>query len=79
MYNLTSRPGIASAIVSFWVAFYYNTIIGWCLYYLVQSFRSPLPWAACPTTQIGNTTVPVEECKVDITLISFIFFRGLVV
>ncbi|WAR13329.1 S6A18-like protein [Mya arenaria] len=57
--------GIASAIVSFWVAFYYNTIIGWCLYYLVQSFRSPLPWAACPTTQTGNVTAPVMECELS--------------
>ena len=59
--------GIASSFVSFWVAFYYNTIIAWCLYYLVQSFMSPLPWAECPTQLTGlhgNVTTVVEECKV---------------
>ncbi|XP_052060757.1 sodium-dependent neutral amino acid transporter B(0)AT3-like [Mytilus californianus] len=40
--------GIACCFVSFWVALYYNTIIAWCLYYLVLSFRATLPWAACP-------------------------------
>lgn len=48
--------GIASAMVSFWVGLYYNTIISWCLYYLVYSFRSTLPWSECP----GN----VSECTV---------------
>lgn len=28
--------GISSAIVSFNVALYYNTIIAWCLFYFVQ-------------------------------------------
>lgn len=28
--------GIASAVVSFNVALYYNTIIAWCLFYFVQ-------------------------------------------
>ncbi|XP_048736323.1 sodium-dependent neutral amino acid transporter B(0)AT3-like isoform X2 [Ostrea edulis] len=46
--------GIASAMVSFWVSLYYNTIIAWCLYYLVNSFRSSLPWAECPNN--------VSEC-----------------
>ncbi|XP_060579195.1 sodium-dependent neutral amino acid transporter B(0)AT3-like [Ruditapes philippinarum] len=57
--------GIASAIVSFWVGFYYNTIIAWCLYYLVQSFMSPLPWAECPTRTVGNVTVVEEECQIS--------------
>lgn len=39
--------GIASCIVTFFVALYYNVIITWCFYYLfnsleVSSFRSPL-------------------------------------
>ena len=31
--------GIASTVVSFNVALYYNTIIAWCLYYLFQVGR----------------------------------------
>jgi solute carrier family 6 amino acid/orphan transporter-like 15/16/17/18/20 len=36
--------GIASTVVSFNVALYYNTIIAWCLYYLFQVlFLIPVP------------------------------------
>ncbi len=31
--------GIASAVVSLNVALYYNTVIAWCLYYLVKVSR----------------------------------------
>ncbi|OXA63882.1 sodium- and chloride-dependent transporter XTRP3 isoform X2 [Folsomia candida] len=54
--------GIASTIVAFLVGLYYNVIITWCFFFLFQSFRSPLPWASCPTVEIGNVTVPVPEC-----------------
>ena len=57
--------GIASAMVSFWVSLYYNTIIAWCLFYLVRSFSSSLPWAECPTEMIGNQTTIVKECDVS--------------
>ena len=56
--------GIASCLVSFWVALYYNTVIAWCLFYLVQSFRIPLPWVECPSEVINNISVPVQECEV---------------
>ncbi|XP_060820670.1 sodium- and chloride-dependent transporter XTRP3 isoform X1 [Bombus pascuorum] len=57
--------GIASCIVTFFVALYYNVIITWCFYYLFNSleavtikFNEPLPWARCP--EVDNK--PVEEC-----------------
>ncbi|XP_068973830.1 sodium- and chloride-dependent transporter XTRP3 isoform X1 [Bombus flavifrons] len=57
--------GIASCIVTFFVALYYNVIITWCFYYLFNSleavtikFNEPLPWAKCP--EVDNK--PVEEC-----------------
>ncbi|XP_033754955.1 sodium- and chloride-dependent transporter XTRP3-like [Pecten maximus] len=58
--------GIASCFVSFWVALYYNTIIAWCIYYLVQSFRDPLPWAQCPEVPdsvLGSKVV--TECEMS--------------
>ena len=59
-------PGLASAVVSFNVALYYNTIIAWCLYYFAQSFGSPLPWAECPHPASANgTSVIVPECQVS--------------
>ncbi|XP_014608769.1 PREDICTED: sodium-dependent neutral amino acid transporter B(0)AT3 isoform X1 [Polistes canadensis] len=57
--------GIASCIVTFFVALYYNVIITWCFFYLFNSleavtinFGAPLPWAKCP--EINEK--PVEEC-----------------
>lgn len=55
--------GISSAFVSYIVALYYNTIIAWCLIYLLHSFESPLPWAKCPTRLYTNFTYDLEpEC-----------------
>uniref|UniRef100_A0A1B6CW77 Transporter n=2 Tax=Clastoptera arizonana TaxID=38151 RepID=A0A1B6CW77_9HEMI len=55
--------GISSAVVSFNVALYYNTIIAWCLFYFVQSFQSELPWAECPNKYFENGTyLPEPEC-----------------
>lgn len=59
--------GIASAIVSFIVALYYNTIIAWCLIYLFHSFESPLPWSECPKRFYKNFTYDLEpECTVSL-------------
>lgn len=57
--------GIASTIVSFCVGLYYNVIIAWCFYYLFNSFKSPLPFAVCPTELVGNVTQAVEECEMS--------------
>lgn len=55
--------GISSAVVSYIVALYYNTIIAWCLIYFLHSFESPLPWADCPKRLYANFTYDVEpEC-----------------
>lgn len=55
--------GISSAVVSYIVALYYNTIIAWCLIYLLHSFESPLPWAECPKRHYSNFTYDIEpEC-----------------
>lgn len=60
--------GISSAIVSFNVALYYNTIIAWCLFYFVQSFNSELPWSECPKIHYENMTYAIEpECEVSIS------------
>ncbi|CAL8305100.1 unnamed protein product [Lota lota] len=49
--------GYSSCVVCFFVAVYYNVIIGWSLFYLGNSFQYPLPWEQCP--EQGNTT----ECE----------------
>ncbi|XP_074116113.1 sodium-dependent neutral amino acid transporter B(0)AT3 [Cotesia typhae] len=56
--------GISSAVVSFNVALYYNTIIAWCLFYFVQSFQSELPWSECPNKYFQNGSyAPEPECQ----------------
>uniref|UniRef100_A0A6P7FYL8 Transporter n=1 Tax=Diabrotica virgifera virgifera TaxID=50390 RepID=A0A6P7FYL8_DIAVI len=61
-----SGIGISSAVVSFNVALYYNTIIAWCLFYFVQSFQSQLPWAECPNVYFPNGSYTIEpECEVS--------------
>ncbi|XP_045433095.1 orphan sodium- and chloride-dependent neurotransmitter transporter NTT5 isoform X1 [Pipistrellus kuhlii] len=43
-----SGVGYSSFMVCFVVGLYYSVLMAWSLYYLVQSFQSPLPWAMCP-------------------------------
>ncbi|CAG5115581.1 unnamed protein product, partial [Candidula unifasciata] len=59
-----SGVGICSAIVSFYLSLYYNTIMSWCIVYLFQSFQSPLPWSSCPHHFGENGSfVAVPECE----------------
>ncbi|KAL7372818.1 hypothetical protein ABVT39_022802 [Epinephelus coioides] len=51
--------GYSSCVVCFFVALYYNVILAWSLFYLGNSFQSPLPWEQCP--EQGNVTV--KECE----------------
>ena len=37
--------GYSGVVATFFVALYYNVIVAWALFYLVNSFQSPLPWA----------------------------------
>jgi len=51
-YNVTdllSVLGVGWTIVcvSFIVSFYYNTIIGWSIFYFFSSFTKDLPWTSC--------------------------------
>ncbi|XP_052008023.1 sodium-dependent neutral amino acid transporter B(0)AT2-like [Xyrauchen texanus] len=55
--------GFASCLVCFFVALYYNVIIGWSLFYFSQSFQQPLPWHECPLVKNKTTTYVVPECE----------------
>ncbi|XP_064641154.1 sodium-dependent noradrenaline transporter-like [Lineus longissimus] len=48
--------GYAQCLMAFYVALYYNVIIGWSFYYLFSSFTSVLPWTTC------NNTWNTEHC-----------------
>uniref|UniRef100_A0A8C5GM92 Transporter n=1 Tax=Gouania willdenowi TaxID=441366 RepID=A0A8C5GM92_GOUWI len=45
--------GFAICIIALYIAFYYNTIMAWALYYLLSSFQPTLPWTTC--TNSWNT------------------------
>ncbi|XP_069687913.1 sodium-dependent neutral amino acid transporter B(0)AT3 [Periplaneta americana] len=68
--------GISSAVVSFNVALYYNTIIAWCLFYFVQSFQSELPWSSCPNKYYANGSYTVEPECVTSTPTQYFWYRS---
>ncbi|CAG0895657.1 unnamed protein product [Darwinula stevensoni] len=39
--------GYAICVIDIYMGMYYNTIIGWALYYLIASFTTQLPWTNC--------------------------------
>ncbi|XP_066231054.1 inactive sodium-dependent neutral amino acid transporter B(0)AT3 isoform X1 [Saccopteryx leptura] len=53
--------GLGGFTVSFIISLYYNTVLTWVLWYLLNSFQHPLPWSSCPLNL--NRTGFVEECQ----------------
>ncbi|KAG9509797.1 Sodium-dependent serotonin transporter, partial [Fragariocoptes setiger] len=39
--------GYSMCLINFFTGLYYNTIISWAVYYLVESFTYELPWTSC--------------------------------
>lgn len=39
--------GYAVVLIAFYVDFFYNVIIAWCLRFFFASFTSNLPWTSC--------------------------------
>nr|AGY96958.1 high-affinity octopamine transporter protein 2A [Limulus polyphemus] len=39
--------GYCAVMISWYVSFYYNVIIGWTVYFIYKSFSSELPWMQC--------------------------------
>lgn len=39
--------GFCAVLVSWYVSFYYNVIIGWTIYFMISSMTSELPWVRC--------------------------------
>ncbi|XP_077595883.1 sodium-dependent neutral amino acid transporter B(0)AT2-like [Stigmatopora nigra] len=62
--------GYSSCVVCFFVALYYNVILAWSLFYLGNSFQSPLPWTTCPE----ETNETVHKCEANSTT-SYFWYR----
>jgi len=67
--------GIASMIVCFLIAVYYNMIIAWALFYFFNSFQAVLPWSACPNITHGNVSEVVKECDITSST-SYFWYRN---
>ncbi|XP_028426588.1 sodium- and chloride-dependent betaine transporter [Perca flavescens] len=39
--------GIASQVIVVYLNIYYIVVLAWAIFYLYQSFKSPLPWSTC--------------------------------
>ncbi|XP_075912785.1 sodium- and chloride-dependent GABA transporter ine-like [Petromyzon marinus] len=50
--------GLATVAISFLLCSYYNVIITWALFYLVNSCQEPLPWLSC-----NNSWNEVDSCS----------------
>uniref|UniRef100_A0A8C6Q7Y2 Transporter n=1 Tax=Nannospalax galili TaxID=1026970 RepID=A0A8C6Q7Y2_NANGA len=64
--------GLGCFSVSFIVCLYYNTVLVWVLWFLLNSFQDPLPWSTCPLNL--NRTGFVQECQGSGT-VSYFWYR----
>lgn len=53
--------GYAICLIDIYMGMYYNTIIGWAVYFLFASFRWELPWTSCNNTWNTPSCVPTAE------------------
>ncbi|KAL9916991.1 sodium-dependent serotonin transporter [Glossina fuscipes] len=53
--------GYAICIIDIYMGMYYNTIIGWAVYYLFASFTSQLPWTSCDNAWNTDSCMPVTN------------------
>ncbi|XP_019281257.2 orphan sodium- and chloride-dependent neurotransmitter transporter NTT5-like isoform X1 [Panthera pardus] len=65
--------GYTSFMVCCIVGLYYSVLMAWSLFYLVQSFQSPLPWSVCPLLRNSSTYDP--EC-VRTTSTTYFWYRN---
>ncbi|XP_066228663.1 orphan sodium- and chloride-dependent neurotransmitter transporter NTT5 [Saccopteryx leptura] len=61
--------GYTSIMVCFIVGLYYSVLMAWSLFYLVQSFQFPLPWALCPLLKNSSDFDP--ECEQTTSTVYF--------
>uniref|UniRef100_A0A8C3VF18 Transporter n=1 Tax=Catagonus wagneri TaxID=51154 RepID=A0A8C3VF18_9CETA len=64
--------GLVCFTVSLLVSLYYNTVLAWVLWYLLNSFQHPLPWSTCPLDP--NRTGLVPECR-DTSTVTYFWYR----
>lgn len=58
---LFAGVGYAICLIDIYMGMYYNTIIGWAVYYLFASFTSKLPWTSCDNPWNTQNCMPVTS------------------
>ncbi|KAG4066627.1 hypothetical protein HA402_007263 [Bradysia odoriphaga] len=53
--------GYAICLIDIYMGMYYNTIIGWAVYYLFASFTYELPWTSCGNSWNTEFCRPIDE------------------
>ncbi|XP_065083015.1 sodium-dependent serotonin transporter [Ochlerotatus camptorhynchus] len=53
--------GYAICLIDIYMGMYYNTIIGWAVYYLFASFTTELPWTKCGNPWNTDACMPVTS------------------
>ncbi|XP_036359791.1 sodium-dependent serotonin transporter-like isoform X2 [Octopus sinensis] len=53
--------GLSIFVISTYVAFYYNTIIAWSVYYLFSSFNYEVPWLSCNNSWNSDNCTTFEQ------------------
>ncbi|EAT42921.1 AAEL005581-PA [Aedes aegypti] len=53
--------GYAICLIDIYMGMYYNTIIGWAVYYLFASFSTELPWTKCGNPWNTDACMPVTS------------------
>ncbi|KAG5893170.1 hypothetical protein JTB14_000430 [Gonioctena quinquepunctata] len=59
--------GYAICLIDVYMGMYYNTIIGWALYYLITSFQYELPWTTCGNAWNTPNCKPIMELLPNVT------------
>jgi Sodium:neurotransmitter symporter family len=63
--RLVAGIGFGICIIATYMAWFYNTIIAWAVYFLFHSFRADVPWRNC------NNSWNTPECSEDMTGAAF--------
>ncbi|KAK7603556.1 hypothetical protein V9T40_003555 [Parthenolecanium corni] len=57
--------GYAICLLDIYMGMYYNTVIGWAVYYLFASMRSELPWTSCYNSWNTPNCAPISNYTWD--------------
>nr|CAH8838758.1 unnamed protein product [Trichobilharzia regenti] len=62
---LFSGIGFGICIIASYTAWYYNTIIAWALFYMIDAMKPHLPWDGCNNWWNTNSCVTVYDRLID--------------